>query len=118
MSLDASKIGPTFDFLEGPAGTSTGGAVTTTGAGTIVALPPGRKAIQVNMGTGIVATLKIQNSIDKTNWFDVTTNSTANAGNIYEVDSAVPYWRSNFTVLTTAATAGSPFVAVVTQVIP
>ena len=116
MSLDPSKVGPVFDFLAGAAGTSTGGAVTTTGAGTIYGLPPGRKAIQVNMGTGIVATLKVQNSVDKTNWFDVTTNSTANAGNMYEVDSCVPYWRTNFTVLTTAATAGSPFVALVTQV--
>ena len=110
MSLSPDKIGPVFDFLSG-----TGGAVTTTGAGIAVTLPPGKKAIQVSMGTGIVATLKVQNSIDGTNWFDVTTNATANAGNIYEVDSAVPKWRSHFTVMTTAATTASPFVAVVTQ---
>lgn len=113
MSLSPDKIGPTFDFLSG-----TGGAVTTTGAGVVVSLPPGRKAIQVFMGTGIVATLKVQNSVDGTNWVDVTTNATANAGNIYEVDSAVPKWRTNFTVMTTAATTASPFSAVITQVIP
>lgn len=110
MSLGPDKVGPVFDLLSG-----TGGAVTTTGAGQTVKLPPGRKAIQVSMGTGIVATLKVQNSVDGTNWFDVTTNATANAGNLYEVDSAAPCWRSNFTVLTTAATTASPFVAVITQ---
>jgi hypothetical protein len=67
------------------------------------------------MGTGIVAALKVQNSVDGTNWFDVTTNTIANSGNIYEVDSAIPRWRSNFTLLTTAATTASPFVAVITQ---
>jgi hypothetical protein len=110
MSLSPDKIGPTFDFLSG-----TGGAVTTTGAGTVVTLPPGKKAIQVNMGTGIVATLKVQNSVDGTNWFDVTTNATAAAGNMYEVESVVPKWRTNFTVMTTAATTSSPFVALITQ---
>ncbi len=110
MSIGPDKIGPIFDLLNG-----TGGAVTTTGAGPTVKLPPGKKAVQVSMGTGIVATIKVQNSVDGTNWFDVTTNATANAGNVYEVDSAVPCWRANITVMTTAATAGSPFVAVVTQ---
>jgi hypothetical protein len=110
MSLGPDKIGPTFDLLSG-----TGGAVTSTGAGTVVILPPGKKAIQVNIGTGAVAVLKVQNSVDGTNWFDVTTNSTAAAGNLYEVDSVVPRWRTNFTTLTTAATTASPFVAVITQ---
>ena len=113
MSAGPDKVGPVFDLLNG-----TGGAVTTTGAGVAVAMPPGKKAIQVNMGTGIVATLKIQNSVDGTNWFDVTTNSTANAGNMYEVDSCVPKWRAHLTVMTTAATTASPFVAVITQQIP
>ena len=110
MSLGPDKVGPIFDLLNG-----TGGAVTTTGASPTVKLPPGKKAVQVSMGTGIVATLKIQNSVDGTNWFDVTTNATAAAGNLYEVDSQAPCWRANITVLTTAATAASPFVAVITQ---
>jgi len=113
MSMGPDKVGPVVDLLNG-----TGGAVTSTGAGVPVALPPGRKAIQVNMGTGIVATLKVQNSVDGVNWFDVTTNSTAAAGNMYEVDSCVPKWRTNMTVMTTAATTASPFVAVITQLVP
>ena len=113
MSIGPDKVGPVFDLLAG-----TGGAVTTTGAGQAYSFPPGKKAIQVNMGTGIVATLKIQNSVDGTNWFDVTTNATAAAGNLYEVDSCAPKWRTNFTVMTTAATTASPFVAVMAQAAP
>ena len=110
MSIGPDKIPMVRDLLNG-----SGGAVTTTGAGPTVILPPGKKALQINMGTGIVATLKVQNSVDGTNWFDVTSNATANAGNLYELDSIVPNWRSNFTVMTTAATTASPFVAVITQ---
>jgi hypothetical protein len=110
MSLGPDKIGPLFDLLNG-----TGGTQASTGVCATVSLPPGRKAIQVNMGTGIVAALKIQNSVDGTNWFDVTTNTVANSGNLYEVDSCVPRWRANYTLLTTAATTASPNYAWITQ---
>ena len=110
MTMGPDKAPYVWDLLNG-----SGGAVTTTGAGPTVVLPPGKKALQVNMGTGIVATLKVQNSVDGTNWFDVTSNTTAAAGNLWELDSIVPKWRANFTVMTTAATTASPFVAVITQ---
>lgn len=110
MSTGPDKVGSPVDLLSG-----TGGAVTTTGAGQAYGFPPGKKAIQVTMGTGIVATLKIQNSVDGANWFDVTTNATAAAGNLYEVDSAAPKWRAHLTVMTTAATTASPFVAMISQ---
>src|SRR2546422_7038357 len=42
-------------------------------------------------------TVKVQNSLDKTTWFDVT-SSTAPAQNlIAEMESVVPFWRVNVT---------------------
>lgn len=110
MSIGPDKLPYVLDLLNG-----TGGTYAATAAFDKVTLPPGKKALQINLGTGIVATLKVQNSVDGTNWFDVTSNTTANAGNLYEVDSIVPHWRAHYTVLTTAATTASPNVAVITQ---
>lgn len=108
MSMDPSKVGFPIDMLDGN-GTATG-----TQAGSAKGFPPGRKAIQVSLVTSATLTLKIQNSIDKTNWFDVYIST--NSSSMQEVDSVVPFWRANITAHTTSGTGTSvPIVAYMTQ---
>lgn len=110
MSLGPDKMGPVFDLLNGTAGVGTA-----TGAGLAYSFPPGRKAIGLFIGTGAVMTVKVQNSVDGTNWFDVATATTGGSGNLLEVDSCAPKWRANVTSVTTAATTTSVTAAVMTQ---
>ena len=105
MSLDATKVAFPIDLLGG------NGTATATGAGIAQGFPPGKKAIQISVVTSATVTVKIQNSIDKVNWFDVilATNTSVMA----EADSVVPFWRANVTSYTTGGTGTSP--AIVAQ---
>ena len=111
MSLDATKVVFPIDLFSG-----TGTSLSSTGAGAVQILPPGRKVIQTVNPSTAVGTLKIQNSLDGTTWFDVTSQA-GTASSIVEVDSAIPKWRVNMTVFTTAAAAANPFVAIIAQVL-
>ena len=112
MSLDPSKIPFVFDLFNG-----TGTSLSSTGAGPVITLPAGKKAIQVVSPSTAVGTIKIQNSVDRVTWFDVTSQA-GTASYLAEVDSSVPNWRVNMTVFTTAAAAANPFVALIAQQIP
>lgn len=108
MSLDPSKIAFPIDLFSGT-GTTTG-----TQAGVAYGLPPGKKAVQISFVTSATVTAKIQNSLDKANWFDVIT--TTNTSLLAEVDSVVPYWRVNVTAHATSGTgSNAPMVAMITQ---
>lgn len=110
MSIDASKVAFPIDLLGGT-GTATG-----TYAGGAVGLPPGKKAVQISLVTSATLTAKVQASVDKTNWFDVVV--TTNTSVLAEVDSVVPFWRSNitsFSTLGTATGAAATAVVLITQ---
>jgi hypothetical protein len=104
MSLSPSTVPAVIDLFNG-AGTATG-----TQAGPAYAFPPGKKAIQISLVTSATVAVKIQNSLDKTTWFDVTTSTVA-PGNLLETDSVVPYWRVNVTSHTTSGTGTAEIVA-------
>jgi hypothetical protein len=111
MSLGPTTVPKVFDLFNG-LGTMTG-----TQAGPAVTLPPGKKAIQVSIVTSATLTVKIQNSVDRTNWFDVS-SSTVAPGIIYETDSTIPHWRVNVTAHTTSGTGSSaPIVAQIAQLL-
>jgi hypothetical protein len=112
MSLDPSKVPYVFDLFNG-----TGTSLSSTGASPTVMLPAGKKVIQTVNPSTAVGTLKIQNSVDGTTWFDVTSQA-GTASYLAEVDSAVLKWRVNMTVFTTAAAAANPFVALIAQQMP
>lgn len=110
MSFDPSKLAFPQDLFSGT-GTATG-----TQAGAAFGLPAGRKAVAISLVTSATATVKLQNSIDKTNWFDVmvTTNTSVGA----EVDSVFPFWRVNVTSHSTSGTGTSAaMVALIAQVL-
>ena len=108
MSFDASKMATPVDLLYGN-GTATG-----TQAGQPTGLPPGIKAVQISVVTSATLTAKIQNSIDKVNWFDVVIAT--NTSLLAEVTSQVPFWRANITSHTTSGTGTSvPIVVLITQ---
>lgn len=109
MSLGPDKVVYSFDLFNG-----TGTGLTGTGAGPTVKLPPGKKVIQTVNPSTAVGTLKIQNSLDAVTWFDVTSYA-GTESHLLEVDSAIPNWRVNMTVFTTAAAAANPFVAIIAQ---
>jgi len=115
MSLGPDKVVFSYDMFSGTAYPGSGGTgITGTGAGPVIMLPPGTKVIQqVNPSTA-VGTVKVQNSLDRTTWFDVTSYA-GTESHLLEVVSAVPFWRANVTVFTTAASAANPFVAVIAQ---
>lgn len=100
MSIGPDKVVFAYDLFNG-----TGTSITTTGAGPVVVLPPGKKVIQVVMPSTSTLTVKVQNSLDGTTWFDITSSTVATAGVangaiLAEVDSAVPKWRVNVTSFT------------------
>jgi hypothetical protein len=112
MSIGPDKVPYVIDLF--------GGAGATTGvrAGSTFTLPPGKKAIQLSLVTSATLTVKIQNSLDKTNWFDVT-SSTVAPGFLAELDSVVPHWRVNVTSHTTSGTGSSaPIVAQIAYPVP
>lgn len=98
MSLSPQTLPAVFDLFDGN-GTTTG-----TRAGQAKPFPPGRKAVSVTLVTSATLTLKIQNSIDATNWFDVTSSTVSTQSFLAEVDSVVPWWRVNVTSHTTSGT--------------
>ena len=115
MSLGPTTVPTVFDLvgLGGLSGTATG-------VGSAVVLPAGKKAIQVSLPTSATATIKVQNSIDRTTWFDVSSSTVATlntVGGSYlaETESVVPYWRANITAYTTSTLA---LVAQIAQLIP
>jgi len=112
MSLAPNTVPTVFDLFDG------NGATTGTRAGASKVFPAGKKAIQVSLVTSATLTIKIQNSVDNTNWFDIS-SSTVAPGYLAEVDSTVPYWRVNVTSHTTSGTGtAAPIVASIAQLIP
>ena len=95
MSLGPDKVPTVFDLYNG-----TGTGITTTGAGATVVLPAGKKAIQVTMTTTSTMTVKIQNSVDGSNWFDVSSSTVASASYLSEMDSVIPRWRVHVSAFT------------------
>lgn len=111
MSLGPNTVATVLDLFNGN-GTTTG-----TRAEAAFTLPPGKKAIQVSLVTSATVTVKVQNSLDRVTWFDVT-SSTAPAQNlIAEVDSVVPNWRVNVTSHTTSGTGTAALVASIAVVL-
>lgn len=106
---DKQAVGRDLFQVNGTAGF---GTATGTRAYDAIGLPPGKKAVQVSLTTSATTTFKIQNSIDKSNWFDVV--ATTNSSLLAEVDSVVPFWRLNVTSHTTSGTAAT-MVAMITQ---
>ena len=105
MSLGPNTVPTVIDLFNGN-GTTTG-----TRAEAAITLPGGKKAIQVSLVTSATVTVKIQNSLDRVTWFDVS-SSTANAQNfIGEMESFVPNWRVNVTSHTTSGTGTAAMVA-------
>lgn len=111
MSSGPDKVPYVLDLFEGS------GATTGTRAGSTFTLPSGKKAVQVSFVTSATATVKIQNSIDGTTWFDVS-SSTVSPGVVYEVDSAIPKWRVNVTAHTTSGTGTASLVAQIAYDVP
>lgn len=110
MSLAPDKVAFAIDMLNGN-GTATG-----TQTGPVQGFPPGKKAVQISLVTSATVTTKIQNSIDKTNWFDVVAST--NVSLMAEVDSVVPYWRASITSHTTSGTGTTaPIVAYMAQLL-
>lgn len=121
MPLDPSKMASVFDLFRGATGTNTEnvglGTTTGTAAYGILALPPGKKAVQIAVVTSATVTLGVQNSNDKTNWSTVI--SSTNASGLWEVDSVVPFWRLNVTSHATSGTGTTAaIVANIAQQIP
>ena len=106
MSLSPNTVATPIDLFDGN-GTATG-----TRAGQSKVFPPGKKAIQVGIFTSATLTLKIQNSVDNTTWFDISSSTVASASYLAEVDSVVPYWRVNVTAHTTSGTANNMAAAI------
>lgn len=108
MSMDPSKIHIPIDLFSGT-GTTTG-----TQAGAIFGLPPGKKAVAIALVTSATVTVKVQASVDKTNFFDVVI--TTNTSVLAEVDSVVPFWRVNVTSHSTSGTgSNAAMAAAITQ---
>lgn len=108
MSIGPNNIAVT-DLFDG------GGTATGTRAGRTVALPPGKKAVSVTLVTSATCTVKIQNSVDATNWFDVSSSTASTQSYIAEVESAVPFWRVNVTSHTTSGTSSAALFAYIAQ---
>ena len=104
MSLGPNTVPTVFDLV-GQGGLSG----TATGVGTTIVIPGGKKALQVSLTTSSTLTIKVQNSIDRVTWFDVSSSTVATAGAggsfLAEMDSQVPYWRANITAYTTSILA-------------
>ena len=115
MALGPTKV-PTVIDLFRTGDTSGFGTTTGTAAYAALVLPPGKKAVQVSFVTSATATINVQNSLDRTTWFNVLIAT--NTSVIAEVDSVVPYWRINVTSHTTSGTgASAAMVARIAQLI-
>lgn len=117
MSLGPTTLPATFDLFAGGLSSVVGTTQTGTRAGPSISLPAGKKAIQVSLVTSATLTVKVQNSVDNVNWFDVS-SSTVAPGFLSEVDSTVPYWRVNVTSHTTSGTGTAAIVAGIACLIP
>lgn len=110
MSLGPNTVPTVIDLFNGN-GTATG-----TRAETSIALPPGRKAVQVGLTTSATCTVKIQNSLDKVTWFDISSSTVSAAGAqgsfIAEVDSVIPHWRVQVSAYTTSGTGNIMYASI------
>lgn len=121
MSMDPTKMATVFDMFRAASGTGSDNVGLGTNTGTaaygIIPLPPGKKAVQVSLVTSATVTLNVQNSLDKTNWFNVYISTNTSA--IVELESVVPFWRLNVTSHTTSGTGTTAaMVATIAQQIP
>lgn len=75
-----------------------------TGASIPVSLPPGRKIFHLSMASGS-ATMKIQGSVDGTNWTDLHSEATSSstAEKDVEIDDVFPKHRVNVSAWTSGA---------------
>lgn len=113
MSMGPDKVHTALDMFR-TNGTAGFGTTTGTRAYDALTLPAGKKAVQVSLVTSATVTLNIQNSVDRTNWFNVLI--TTNASVLAEIDSVVPHWRLNVTSHSTSGTgASAAMVAQITQ---
>ena len=101
MSLGPDKVPTVLDMFR-TNGTAGLGTTTGTGAYDAFTLPEGKKAVQISFVTSATATINLQNSLDRTTWFNVLIAT--NTSVLAEVDSVVPYWRINVTSHTTSGT--------------
>ncbi len=106
MSLGPNTVPTTFDLFNGN-GTTTG-----TRAEAALTLPPGKKAIQVALTTSATCTVKIQNSLDRITWFDVSSSTSTAANFIAEVESVVPNWRVQVSAHTTSGTGNIMYASI------
>lgn len=115
MSLGPTTVPATFDLFAGGASPIVGTTQTGTRAGPSIVLPAGQKALQISMVTSATMVVKIQNSCDNNNWFDV---SSATASVLAELNSTVPFWRVNVTSHTTSGTGTASIIAGIACLIP
>lgn len=110
MSLGPTTVPTVFDLFNGN-GTTTG-----TRAESPIVLPAGKKAVQVGLTTSATCTVKVQNSIDRITWFDISSStvSTVGAGGSFlaELESVVPYWRVQVSAHTTSGTGNIMYASV------
>ncbi len=105
MSMSPSNMPHVFNLV------SLGGlSGTATGVGSTVVLPTGMNTLQVSLPTSATATIKVQNSVDGTTWFDVSSSTVATVGAaggsfLGVIESDAPKWRANITAYTTATLA-------------
>ena len=111
MSTGPDKVPIVVDLFSG-----TGTGITSTGAGSTFIFPAGKKAIQVNMTATSTITIKIQNSIDGTNWFDVSSSTAVAENFLSEIDSVVPKWRVHVSAF--AAIGAGTQVASIAHIVP
>lgn len=104
MSLGPDKVPYVIDLFQ-VNGTGGLGATTGTRAYDAFTVPPGKKAVQISLVTSATATLNLQNSVDRSNWFNVLI--TTDASVLAEIDSVVPHWRLNVTSHATSGTGSS-----------
>ena len=115
MSIGPDKLATPIDMFR--TGDTAGyGTTTGTAAYAAIGMPPGKKAVQVSFVTSATATINVQNSIDRTTWFNVLIAT--NTAVLGEVDSVVPYWRINVTSHATSGTgSGAAMVARIAQLL-
>lgn len=118
MSMGPDKVVGMFDLFQ-KNGTAGYGTASATGAYDAIMLPPGTKVVQVVLPTSATATIKVQNSMDGTTWFDISSSTVstiggAGGGFLSEVVSSVPKWRVNISAFTVNGTGtANTFVAMI-----
>ena len=104
MSTGPDKVPVVIDLFQ-INGTGGHGATTGTRAYDAFTLPAGKKAVQFSFVSSATATLNLQNSVDRSTWFNVLITTDSNV--LAEIDSVVPHWRVNVTSHTTSGTGSA-----------